>query len=321
MTWSKEYEVIIDAADPYVTRKDQLLNDVLTYHYETFLPAHGVTTRVNSYQRSTSSSSDYNSWDCRRTIVPTGRASLASYEKKWMDSFMVPKTNGRVTQISFMWDGTDDYPISSGQYVNESYRQVFYGTAGSMPGVEAGELRFKWFASDEDINTWILFCNGDVLAMELGDDMWWRDPSIDFITFGINLYQSGYNCYFPGAQDDYTQSISGEYNPIYMGLPFYTNSYTPNPDYSNFLLTDNIYYYVKRIGDRAGNPANMTTPWLMGKSARTDVLLKYRNSTFMEAGNGSSAQTILFDENYYIDTNPTSSASMLLKMTNDEGVL
>jgi len=87
MTWSKEHEVVIDATSTYVERRDKLFSDVLTYHYETFLPAHGVTTRVNSYRGSTSTYFKYLTWDCRRTITPTGRPNLASYEKTWMDSF------------------------------------------------------------------------------------------------------------------------------------------------------------------------------------------------------------------------------------------
>ena len=157
--------------------------------------------------------------------------------------------------------------------------------------------------------------------MEIGDDSWWRDPGIDFITFGINLYRVGFYCYFPGAQDDYTVSIAGDLNPVHMGLPFLTNSYSPNENYSNFLLTDNIYYYVRLQGDRAGNPADMTNPYLIGKSVRTDVLLKYRNTTFMQVEAGSAAETIVYDSNYYIDTSPTSSRSMLLKTTTDEGIL
>jgi hypothetical protein len=322
MTWVKEHEVIIDAADPYADRRVKFMNDVLTYHYETFLPAHGVTTSANSYQASTSSSYDYVAWDCRRTIVPTGRPNLASYEKKWMDALRVyTPSASTVSQASFTWDGTNDNPLGNGQTVNESYRRVFSGSGSTMPGFQVGEMRYKWFASDEDTNTWILFCNGNIIGMEIGDDSWWRDPGIDFITFGINLYRVGFYCYFPGAQDDYTVSIAGDLNPVHMGLPFLTNSYSPNENYSNFLLTDNIYYYVRLQGDRAGNPADMTNPYLIGKSVRTDVLLKYRNTTFMQVEAGSAAETIVYDSNYYIDTSPTSSRSMLLKTTTDEGIL
>ena len=325
MTWSKEHEVVISATDTHTNRTTQLFNNVLTYHYETFLPAHGVTTAVDPFVSTTPSASyAQKSWQCKRTIVPTGRPNLASYEKAWMDHFRFynPSVSSNV-QYSFTWDGTNNNPLAQGSTMNDSYRAVFGAARDPLTNFPSGELRYKWYVSSEDTNTWLLFFNGYIIGMEIGDDVWWREPGLDFMTVSFNFLLRGQHCLFPGSYENYSSPATFEWgNNISMGLPMSTSSYTPNASPTNFLITDNIYYYVTNRGNSGQYaPGTLTRPYIIGKNRRTDILLKIRDSASLEVTSHGAAQTIVYNGNYYIDTNPTGSSSMLLATTTDEGVL
>jgi hypothetical protein len=323
MAWSKEYEVIVPDGTDSLARQ-QAFADLFQYHHETFLPAHSVTTETVSYQRVGGSNFDSHAYRCKRTMTPSGRPNVPVYEKGWMHSMQWYNTSAsNVYESVFKWDGTDNPVPSNGSDYNDYYQSIYYRVDGNSRSIpQSGETRYKYYVSSEDSNTWMLFCNGFLLGYEIGDDTWWRPVDPNFYTIGIAVDVA------PGI---YMPSVGSTNNPWYYsssitqsvmyGLPVYTGSYSPMSGDSNFLITDNIYLYVTREPYGSGTRA-MDVPYIIGKNTRTDILLKCRNTIAMHATlSASGAESIFYNGKYYIDIYPTSSTSLLLETTADEGVL
>ena len=323
MTWSKEYEVILPSTASGLDRQ-QAYADLFQYHHETFLPAHGVTTAVDTYRTVASSVYDGHAYRCKRTITPNGRPNIPTYEKAWAQLFEWRTDSvSTVIDVSFKWDGTDNPMPSTGAYFNDYFQTVYYRASLAPRAIPtSGDLRYKYYVSSEDSNTWMLFCNGFLIGHEFGDDAWWREVDPNFYTTSIIAhYDPGF--YFPAlgrANNPWYYSGSSRQDLVY-GLPMLTNSYDPIASPTNFLITDNMYLYLVK-GYNGSNITTLSTPYLIGKNQRTDMLLKCRNTTAMYTTlSASAAESILYNGKYYIDLRPTSSTSILLETTADEGII
>jgi len=324
MAWSKEYEVIVPSVSTGPDRR-QAYADLFQYHHETFLPARGVTTEVDTWRFSTSSSYSTRTYRCKRTVTPTGRPNIPVYEKAWAQSVQW-RTDSADTVIdaTLKWDGTDNPMPADSVFYNDYFQTIYYVSSNFPRAVpSSGEIRYRYYASSEDINTWMLFCNGSLIGYDFGDDPWWRDIDPNFYTTGLisirppGIYMPAMNpasvpWYYSGAV---TQNI------LY-GLPMYTGTYSPMASPTNFLITDNIYLFVNQYRANSSATSTSTTPYIIGKNTRTDILLKCRDTTSMfTALSAGGAESILYNGKYYIDMDPTGATSLLLETTADEGII
>jgi len=324
MTWSKEYEFIVPSVSTALGRR-QAYGDLFQYHHETFLPAHNVTTTVDTWKYSTYVNYDTRTYRCKRTITPSGRPNIPVYEKAWAHSLQWRTDSSTTVSDSFLkWDGTDNPMPSSGTNYND-YFQLIYSGASTAPRAvpSSGETRYKYYVSSEDSNTWMLFCNGTLIGYEFGDDTWWREVDPNFYTTGIITIKAP-GMYMPSMNPSsvpwyYEGSVTQN---ILYGLPMYTNTYSPMVSPTNFLITDNIYLFVNQYRTSSSGTGTSSSPYLIGKNQRTDILLKCRNTTSMQANlSTSGAESIFYNGKYYIDVNPTSATSLLLETAADEGTI